>query len=322
MDEGIYCNNYFNYVNDIAARKAERILFEEYCNQLKESITTSIQWIDPNFPPNAHSLYIDVNNTPVGHLPNEHLRWRRVSEICPNSAYVESVSSSSYIECGGGFINSYFLNAMRLFASNISNINLLLVSSKFAINGLYTFKFYKYGKWRYIHIDDFIPCHKSGKVYSYFNSNHKQMYIMLIQKAYSKLHGSYENAMTYGMIEKFLLDIIPSCHLQCLRLDELLKSKLCDTIWDHLEFAIQDQNSLIGCGRFLPDSYIDNINQRCGILVGQLYQIVDICLAHAKPSKNYDGLTVGMICIRNYQVRKIFSFGDMKILLVVIDRYW
>lgn len=38
------------------------------------------------------------------------------------------------------------------------------------------------------------------------------------------------------------------------------------------------------------------------VILGKLYQIVDICAASAEPTEDFDALTVGMICVRNLQV--------------------
>ena len=38
------------------------------------------------------------------------------------------------------------------------------VSEKNKGKGIYTLKFYKFGKWRYVHIDDRIPCDRKGEL--------------------------------------------------------------------------------------------------------------------------------------------------------------
>jgi len=48
-------------------------------------------------------------------------------------------------------------------------------------------KFYKAGKWRYVHIDDHIPCRQSGKVHYTRNANPNETFAILIEKAYAKL---------------------------------------------------------------------------------------------------------------------------------------
>ena len=34
-----------------------------------------------------------------------------------------------------------------------------------------------------------------------------------------------------------------------------------------------------------------------------MYQVIDICIASAEPTEDLDALTVGMICVKNLQVK-------------------
>jgi hypothetical protein len=124
----------------------------------------------------------------------------------------------------GALGNNYFVNALRLLSCKIDYVKRLLVSDKYASQGCYTFKFHKYGKWRYVHIDDAIPCRQSGAINYCHNYNNNEVFAMLLEKAYAKLHGCYE-ALSNGLVEKALIDLTYCAHIKTIRCEDLRKSR-------------------------------------------------------------------------------------------------
>jgi hypothetical protein len=57
---------------------------------------------------------------------------------------------------------------------------------------MYTVRFNKAGKWRYVHIDDRIPCDLRGQPIFARSSNPNEVWPLIIEKAYAKLHQCYE----------------------------------------------------------------------------------------------------------------------------------
>lgn len=293
MDQSIYPGNYYDYTDDEIAIQREL--------ELGESLTGL--FIDDVFPPNARSLYFDPLNPPKGSIPNESLKWYRIVDRdlyqCENPTVLLNDVSSVDIK-QGAIGDSYLVNAMSLLACQDKFIKRIIVSSKYASKGLYTLKFFKAGKWRYVHIDDFIPCRQSGKVHFCRNANPNEIFAMLIEKAYAKLHGCYE-AISYGLIEKVLEELTPAAGIQCIRTDKIPRKELCDKIWEYME-GCMNNNSIIGCGRFVADPMGENPSIRQGISLGKLYQVVDIVVTNAESTEDFDALTIGMVCIRNLQV--------------------
>jgi hypothetical protein len=202
MDAGICPGNYFDYPDDEVAIQRE---FE-----IGDSV--SGYYSDDAFPANARSLYFDPLNPPKGAIPNESMNWHSIAEgnilHCEKFVTFNADATSSIIH-QGALGNGYFINALRLLSGKAALIKRLIVSDKFASKGLYTVKFYKAGKWRYVHIDDKIPCRQSGRVNFARNHNPNEIFAMIIEKAYAKLHGCYE-ALSFGLIEKVLLDLTPA----------------------------------------------------------------------------------------------------------------
>lgn len=293
MDTSLFPGSYFDYPDDEVAMQREL--------ELGETFTGT--YVDGVFPPNARSLYLDPLNPPKGAIPNESIKWFSLCEGCLAGCekpvlFAEDASSANIQP--GALGNNYFINALSLIACSPKHLSRLMVSSKYASRGLYTFKFYKAGKWRYVHIDDHIPCRQSGKVHFCRNANPNETFAMLLEKAYAKLHGCYE-ALSYGLVEHALLDLTPAAGIQALRIDQVPRTRRCDEVWDLLDAAVH-KGAIIGCGRFIADPLAENPAVRQGIDLAALYQVVDLCITSAEPTEDFDALTVGMICVRNLKV--------------------
>mmetsp|Transcript_23375 Transcript_23375/g.64260 ORF Transcript_23375/g.64260 Transcript_23375/m.64260 type:complete len:740 (+) Transcript_23375:2140-4359(+) len=84
-------------------------------------------------------------------------------------------------------------------------------------SGLYRLRLNKHGQWRELVVDDFFPCRPgSGPVFS--QAHGPELWVLLLEKAYAKLHGSYL-ALRSGMCYEGLADLTGA---PCLyrRLDE------------------------------------------------------------------------------------------------------
>ena len=73
--------------------------------------------------------------------------------------------------------------------------------------GLFTFRFYKNGQWHDIVVDDMLPCHPGTIVPLFARSAQAgELWPSLIEKAYSKLHGSYF-ALNGGNCTEAMVDL-------------------------------------------------------------------------------------------------------------------
>jgi hypothetical protein len=308
IDSGLYSKNYYDYEIDDLALRHERDIVQELHDEGLD------RWIDKNFPTSSHSLYLNPHNPPAGYISGDKLRWCRVSskidiQNCRAPKYSQYDAKSPLI-IPGVMRNQYFINALRLLACKPDYLRYLLVSEKYAHRGIYTFKFFKAGKWRYVFIDDFIACFPSGKVYFSRNVNPNETFVMLLEKAYAKLYGCYE-AIACGMINKSIEELTFGSHASFKRIDRIPLRTVCDEVWDIVEKYVKEDR-LIGCGRFIRDSYSESPSLHQGINLACVYQIVDVCICTAKPTIDLDGVTVGMICVKNLQVNAS-SLPDIEI---------
>jgi hypothetical protein len=226
LDLGIDPWTYHDYPDDEVAKQRE---FE---------IGDALEGLyeDPDFPANARSLYFDPLNPPRGSIPNESLKWMRICEGDVAGCDYPVFHTGSGIK-QGALGDRYFINALRLLSCRPQLLSRLLVSEKYSSQGLYTLKFNKAGKWRYVHIDDRIACRQSGAVNFCRNRNPNETCGMLLEKAYAKLHGNYE-AISFGLTERALMELSLGA-VQSPRLGQFKKSRVCDEVWELLERGIE-----------------------------------------------------------------------------------
>jgi hypothetical protein len=259
MDQCLCPGNFLDYADDEVALQRELELGEN----LKGN------YLDTIFPPNARSLYFDPLDPPKGSIPNDSIKWYSICEGgltgCNDpKVFAEDTNSVNILQ--GCLGNRYFVNALALLACHPKFINRIVVSSKYSSRGLYTLKFFKAGKWRYVHIDDHIPCRQSGKTHFCRNVNPNETFAMLIEKAYAKLHGCYE-ALNYGVVEQALFEMTQAAAINTLRLERFPPNQVCDHLWDTMEAAI-NKGALIGCMRHVADPSNENPILRQGIELG------------------------------------------------------
>jgi hypothetical protein len=92
--------------------------------------------------------------------------------------------------------------SLSVLATRPALVKRLIVSDTHAKKfGIYTVKFSKAGVWRYVHVDDRLPCNRSGTVQYARSKDPNEVWVMIIEKAYAKLHGCYE-AITAGCVRR------------------------------------------------------------------------------------------------------------------------
>lgn len=72
--------------------------------------------------------------------------------------------------------------------------------------GMYVMKLYKDFKFRYVVIDDRIPCKENAKIIYGSCNNINELWVPLIEKAMAKIHNCYQ-ALISGEISQGLADM-------------------------------------------------------------------------------------------------------------------
>lgn len=152
-------------------------------------------FVDPEFPPVSSSLYGDSadSNTDTRTL----VTWRRPCEFMNGDFHLfEGLIEPSDIR-QGILADSWFMCALAALAEFP-----VLVRDVFQVKeepeptveneeGVYKLNLCKNGQCVTVTVDDYFPCYPGGgPIYSKSHGN--ELWVLLIEKAYAKLHGSYD----------------------------------------------------------------------------------------------------------------------------------
>ncbi|KAL7069749.1 hypothetical protein ACQ4LE_011145 [Meloidogyne hapla] len=156
---------------------------------------------DPDFPANTQSLFFSRS-------PPERVQWLRPGEIVKEPQLIcEGHSRFDVIQ---GKLGDCWLMAA---AANLTLRDELFYrvvppDQSFTENyaGIFHFQFWQYGRWVDVVIDDRLPCSLDGELLYMHSRDLNEFWSALLEKAYAKLHGSYE-ALKGGTTSEALEDM-------------------------------------------------------------------------------------------------------------------
>ena len=103
--------------------------------------------------------------------------------------------------------DEWFLSALAMLAERPALIERLFLTKQVNEEGIYRVKICKNGQWQVVTVDDYFPCHPKGDpIFSRSTSN--ELWVLLLEKAFAKLHGSYLQLVARtGFVNEALLDL-------------------------------------------------------------------------------------------------------------------
>nr|XP_021324020.1 calpain-3-like isoform X1 [Danio rerio] len=141
---------------------------------------------DPLFPAQDSSLFYSEK------FPLK-LEWKRPMEICKNPQFILGGANRTDI-CQGDLGDCWLLAAIACLTLNDVILKRVVPHDQsFTENyaGIFHFQFWRYGEWVDVVIDDRLPTYKNKLVFTRSGQNN-EFWSALMEKAYAKLHGSYE----------------------------------------------------------------------------------------------------------------------------------
>eukprot|EP01112_Ceratiomyxa_fruticulosa_P003012 TRINITY_DN1341_c0_g1_i2.p1 TRINITY_DN1341_c0_g1~~TRINITY_DN1341_c0_g1_i2.p1 ORF type:complete len:578 (-),score=107.69 TRINITY_DN1341_c0_g1_i2:210-1943(-) len=225
------------------------------------------RYSDKDFPAENSSVFVDPLK------PKDFLKiteWRRLYELCTLSPSSSSKSKITDLALGQandvGFVSALAAVAARtqLFQTNIEP-NVLNPK------GRYFVKFYKNCQWVEICVDDFIPCRNGSPAFSHARII-GDWWILIIEKAYAKVHRSYEALIGGDLVEYSLTDLTGGVTTRKSFKDPIFREKIkSGQLWEKLL-------RYIGSGYVVTCSTDgrDEIKDLNGILPNYSYSINDL----------------------------------------------
>ncbi|XP_050680352.1 calpain-B-like isoform X5 [Leptidea sinapis] len=216
---------------------------------------------DPEFPATDRSLYYKERL-------DRPLTWLRPSEICEDPALF--VEGYSRFDVQQGELGDCWLLAAVANLTLHRKLFFQVVPDDQSFDeeyaGVFHFRFWQYGRWVDVVIDDRLPTYR-GKLVFLHSSERNEFWSALLEKAYAKLHGSYEalkggstcEAMedfTGGVTEMYEMNELPPNFYTI-----LLKA--------------YERNSLMGCS-IEPDPNVLEAETPVGLIRGHAYSVTRV----------------------------------------------
>jgi hypothetical protein len=319
-DDGLYKNFYAIYATDaerIAAETellysvldeeraamaekggaSEEVLPDDDDEDDRANAHDGIAFKDPDFVAGGSSLYLNPFQPPRGSMPADMMEWNRLSKrevdgmtsfalFGPGVPGVDEEPTSLVIQ--GALKNCWFVGACAILSTKPELVKALFVSDQdqFGSKGFYTVRFFKQGLARYVHIDDRVPCNRAGRVTYARTVEPNEGWLMLVEKAYAKLHGCYQN-LVYGQVERGLRDLTGWPTFKHALVDE--DGELWETLKKYLTYP----------GWLMGVEFREKGTPGHGLLAGHAYAVLDMVEAHSDATAQYDQLDVRMVKLHN-----------------------
>ncbi|XP_018022767.1 calpain-A isoform X2 [Hyalella azteca] len=173
----------------------------DYVVQLQKNLADGELFEDPDFPAVMESAFFSSRRSTT-------IEWRRPKELAENpQLFVDGINRRDVVQ--GSLGDCWFLSSCSAVAREKKLIERVLDPNQ-ALHGdkhtgLIVCKFWRFGSWATVCIDDRLPT-RGGKLLFARSSDDSEFWVALLEKAYAKLHGSYE-AMEGGQSMDAMVDL-------------------------------------------------------------------------------------------------------------------
>uniref|UniRef100_T1IP60 Calpain catalytic domain-containing protein n=1 Tax=Strigamia maritima TaxID=126957 RepID=T1IP60_STRMM len=241
---------------------------------------------DPDFPTTSKSIYYTRR---FSFFPTSTHKWMRPKDIC-KYYYTEPrfyLDGGSRFDLIQGELGDCWVVAAAACLSEDRHLLERVVPSGQSFNanwyaGIFRFRFWQYGEWVEVVIDDKLPT-IGGKLVFVHSNHENEFWGALLEKAYAKLHGSYEalragtnsdalTDFTGGLVEQYLLSEPPP------NLSRLFTKAF-------------ERRSLVGAAIY--GDYSRNTELASGLVTGHAYSVTD------KKEVSVNGRKFDLIRVRN-----------------------
>ncbi|XP_077477947.1 calpain-1 catalytic subunit isoform X1 [Stigmatopora argus] len=242
----------------------DKFFKQDYQRLTEFCISKQVRYIDEMFPPDRSSIGNDVLDPSVLHK----VLWLRPRKLVPNPNFI--VDGISRFDFGQGAVgNCWFLASLgALTFQRVIFENVVPLKQNFETSycGLFHFRFWRFGRWVDVVIDDKLPT-INGRLIFVRSKDPTEFWPALLEKAYAKVCGSYSD-MNSGQPSEALVDFTGGVHV-CINLSEPPLE-----LWDLMCRAGQS-TSLMGCGTPQGETSANTVLPN-GLVQGHAYTVTGV----------------------------------------------
>ena len=171
---------------------------------------------DPWFPPDKYSLSFSGSIDGLN-IDLDDVSWVRAKDLYPNAEFIINGSSKDDVN-QGSLGDCWFLSSLAGLAEHKELFKKVVPEGQIMKSddycGIFKFCFWKWGQWVEVVVDDRIPVYQGNPLFTY-SDDYGEVWPMLLEKAFAKLHGSYFHlvggftvaaleCLTGGLSERFV----------------------------------------------------------------------------------------------------------------------
>ncbi|KAL2086579.1 hypothetical protein ACEWY4_017638 [Coilia grayii] len=245
----------------------------------QDCLRKGILFEDPDFPAKDSSLFYS-QSVPI------NFEWKRPKELCADPKFILGGATRTDI-CQGQLGDCWLLAAIASLTLQEETLARVVPHDQDfgrGYAGIFHFQFWKHNQWLDVVVDDRLPAVRNNLVFLH-SADNDEFWSALLEKAYAKLHGSYESlkgGSTLEAMEDFTGGV-----------GEMYETKQApDNLFLILRKAL-DRGSMLGCSIDITSSAESEARTTTGLVKGHAYSITGL------EEVNYRGQKVQLIRVRN-----------------------
>ncbi|KAM9317775.1 calpain-12 [Pholidichthys leucotaenia] len=237
---------------------------QDFSSLQEECLKSAALFSDPTFEAEQKSV-----GMPEDPDPEKAIKWKRPKEISASAVFVEGTAGTTDI-CQGQLGNCWLLAALSCLTTHPS-LFVKVVPPNQSLDkpyaGIFHFRFWQYGEWVEVVVDDRLPVRQGRLLFSYSHTRN-EFWSALVEKAYAKLVGSY-GSLKGGNISEGMEDFTGGIAYSL-----EVSSRTPPVLWRSLTAALF-RGSLLSC--FIQAKSYHEVSKvtEDGLIKGHAYAITD-----------------------------------------------
>lgn len=233
-------------------------------------------FVDPHFLPGDNSVFLGSEQTRL----DTAIHWRRPLEFMTGTYSVFHGEIEPNDIKQGKLGDCWFMCALSSLAERPELVRRLFLIDEANAEGIYRVKFCKDGEWVTVTIDDYLPCFPfGGPIFSRSQGN--ELWVLLLEKAYAKIHGSYM-LLRGGWAAEGMSDLT-GCPTENLEFssDEVKRQISLNELWPYLKNC-DDNGALMSASTAGEDRWSETggPDKQGGLVPGHAYTLIAVKEAH------------------------------------------
>lgn len=144
--------------------------------------------------------------------------------------------------------------------------------------GIYCVRLCHNGEWVAVYIDDLFPCINVSYGPAFTRSRHNELWVLLLEKAFAKLHRSYMNIESGNC--SYALRVLTGAPTKSIRTQNHNGQGQVynDKLYDQLVYALKFDNGFIVTASSLEEEYVnfESIQESTGLVPSHAYSVLGI----------------------------------------------